>query len=182
MSKKLLSRLGEPQTKNILKQRVLIQTDENELEFVLEVKGVGYLSDSKSRDVTTTEHALEQIDTSVVLIIGGDDKESDYSGLSKQIKKKVAAIIYMGDDSNHILRHYSTANLLFAKASSIEEAVKMASFLARPNDVVLFSPACDQLVDSNMLGYRFKKEVKKLLTKSKNVENIFFKINVHKER
>ena len=174
MSKKLLSPLNEPQTINLLKQRALVQTDEHQLEFVTQVRGVGYVNDSKSIRVSETKNALEQIDAPVILIVGGNDKENDYSVLAKQVKQKVTAIIYLGQQSNHILQHYSTVDLLFAKADSIEEAVKMAYYFARPDDVVLFSLACDHSFDYKILGYRFKKEAKNLLMISKKVERRFF--------
>ncbi len=174
MSKKLLSHLNEPQTINLLKQRASVQTDEHQLEFVTQVRGVGYVNDSKSIRVSETKNALEQIDAPVVLIVGGNDKESDYSVLAKQVSQKVTAIIYLGEESSHILQHYSTANLLFAKAVNIEEAVKMAYYFARPDDVVLFSPACDHSFDYKVLGYRFKKGVNSLITISKKTERKFF--------
>jgi UDP-N-acetylmuramoylalanine-D-glutamate ligase len=58
--------------------------------------------------------------------------------------------------------------MLFAKAFTIEEAVQMAYFFANSKDVVLFSPGCNHTSDYKVRGYKFKKEVKKLLDVSKN--------------
>lgn len=163
MSGKPLFNATSSQKIDLLKQRALVQTDEHYLEFVAQVNGVGYINDSKSIRLKETLDSLKKIDASIVLIVGGEkDKENDYSILSKQIKEKVNAIIYMGENSDSILQHFSTHSMLFAKAASIEEAVQMAYFFANAKDVVLFSPGCDHAFDYKVRGYKFKKEVKGL--------------------
>lgn len=167
MSEKPLFNATSSQKIDLLKLRALVQTDEHYLEFVEQVNGVGYINDSKSIRLRETLESLKKIDASVVLIIGGDkDKGYDYSILSKQIKEKVCAIIYLGENSDMILQHFSTHTMLFAKACSIEEAVQMAYFFANAKDVVLFSPGCDHSFDYKVRGYKFKKEVKKLSASS----------------
>lgn len=162
MSEKPLFNATSSQKIDLLKQRALVQTDEHYLEFVAQVNGVGYINDSKSIRLRETLDSLKRIDGSVVLIVGGDDEGNDYSVLSKQIKEKVRGIIYLGQESDAILQHYSTQNMLFAKAFTIEEAVKMAYFFAGSKDVVLFSPGCNHPTDYKVRGYKFKKEVRNL--------------------
>ena len=159
MSEKSLSGSKSSQKLDLLKQRSFVQTDEHALELVATVNGVAYINDSKAIRITETLESLERMETSVVLIIGGDDDKTDYSVLSKQIKQKVNAIIYLGKNSDLILRHFSTHNMLFAKALTVEESVKMAYLFANSKDVVLFSPACDHYHDYKVRGYKFKKEV-----------------------
>src|ERR1043165_9243878 len=77
--------------------RVRSSEDDHQLEFVDEINGIAYINDSKSIRVTATRNALEAIETSVVLIIGGDDRDNDYALLSQQVKQKVVAIIYLGN-------------------------------------------------------------------------------------
>lgn len=163
MSGKPLFNATSSQKIDLLKQRALVQTDEHYLEFVEQVNGVGYINDSKSIRLKETLESLKRIEASIVLIIGGEkDKGNDYSVLGKQVREKVSAIIYLGEDSDTILQHFSTHAMLFAKAASIEEAVQMAYFFANAKDVVLFSPGCDHSFDYKVRGYKFKKEVKKL--------------------
>ena len=170
MSEKPLSNIKSSQKLDLLKQRALVQTDEHTLEFVAHVNGIAYINDSKAIRITETLESLERMETSVVLIIGGDDETTDYSVLSKQIKQKVSAIIYLGKNSDLILQHYSTHNMLFAKALTVEESVKMAYLFANSKDVVLFSPACDHYHDYKVRGYKFKKEVANLPGASKNAK------------
>jgi UDP-N-acetylmuramoylalanine--D-glutamate ligase len=124
------------------RDRVRSSEDDHHMEFVDEVSGIAYINDSRSIRLTATRNSLEAIETSVVLIIGGDDRDNDYSVLAQQVKQKVVAIVYLGTQSDKILKHYSNHSMLFAKAADIREAVQLSSAYARSGDAVLFSPAC----------------------------------------
>lgn len=124
------------------RNRVRSSEDDHQLEFVDEINGIAYINDSKSIRLTATRNALESIETSVVLIVGGNDVDNDYSLLAQQIKQKVVAVIYLGINSDKILSSYSSHKMLYGKALSIKEAVQMANAYAISGDVVLFSPAC----------------------------------------
>ena len=147
------------------RNRVRSSEDDHQLEFVDEINGIAYINDSKSIRLTATRNALEAIETSVVLVIGGDDKDNDYSILSQQIKSKVVAIIYLGTNSEKILKHYSSHKMLFAKASAIHESIQIASAYAMSGDVVLFSPGCPSYQEFDNYknrGNEFKQIVKGL--------------------
>lgn len=147
------------------RERVRSSEDDHHMEFVDEINGIAYVNDSKSVRISATRNSLDAIETSVVLILGGNDSENDYSLLGKQIKEKVVAIIYLGDNSNHILKHYSNHSMLFAKALNIKEAVQIGSMFAKSGDVVLFSPAClkhNEFDNYKTRGNEFKSIVKQL--------------------
>jgi UDP-N-acetylmuramoylalanine--D-glutamate ligase len=124
------------------RDRVRSSEDDHHMEFVDEISGIAYINDSKSIRLTATRNSLEAIETSVVLIVGGDDRDNDYSILAQQVKQKVIAIVYLGNQSDKILKHYSNHSMLFAKAMDIKEAVQLSNAYAKSGDVVLFSPAC----------------------------------------
>lgn len=124
------------------RDRVRSSEDDHQLEFVDEINGITYINDSKSIRLTATRNALEAIGTSVVLIIGGEDRDNDYSVLAKQIRQKVVAVIYLGEHTDKILKFFSSHKMLFAKVSTLKESVQVASAYALSGDVVLFSPAC----------------------------------------
>ena len=145
--------------------RVLSSEDDHQLEFVDEINAVTFINDSKSIRLTATRNALESIKTSVVLIVGGEDSDNDYSILSQQVKQKVVAIVYLGTSSEKILNSYSSHKMLFAKALTIKEAVQISFAYAISGDVVLFSPACSNshLFDNYQgRGNEFKRIVKLL--------------------
>ncbi len=144
------------------RERVRSSEDDHHMEFVDEVNGIAYINDSKSIRLTATRNSLEAIETSVVLIIGGDDKENDYSVLTQQVRQKVVGIVYLGINSDSVLKHYSTHNMLFAKATTIKEAVQIATAYCQSGDVVLFSPACAGSAADNYKtrGNEFKQIIK----------------------
>lgn len=147
------------------RNRVRSSEDDHQLEFVDEINGIAYINDSKSIRLTATRNALESIETSVVLIIGGDDRDNDYSVLAQQVKQKVIAIVYLGSYSDKILKYFSSHKMLFGKALTIEEAVKMSAAYALSGDVVLFSPACPSYHAHDNYknrGNEFKEVVKKI--------------------
>jgi len=157
---------NQTQQESLLQQRQRVQSsdDEHQLEFVAEVNGIAYINDARSIRLTATRNSLEKIETSVVLIIGGDDKENDYSVLAQQIKQKVVAIVYLGNYSDQILKHYSTHYMMYVRAASMQEAVTMASCYAKSGDAVLFSPACENAVDNYKIrGNEFKAIVQNLI-------------------
>jgi UDP-N-acetylmuramoylalanine--D-glutamate ligase len=148
------------------RERVRSSEDDHQLEFVAEINGVTYINDSKSIRLSATRNSLEAIDASVILIIGGNDKDNDYSLLSQQIKKKVVAIIYLGNESEKMLNHYLTHKMMFAKALHISESISIAAAYAKPGNAVLFSPACEnyQAFDTyKSRGNEFKEIVKKYI-------------------
>lgn len=124
------------------RKRVRSSDDDHQMEFVDEVNGVAFINDSKSIRLTATRNSLESIEASVVLILGGDDRDNDYAILGSQVKQKVVGIVYMGTNSDKILKHFSAHSMLFAKAENLKEAVQISAVYARSGDVVLFSPAC----------------------------------------
>lgn len=124
------------------RDRVRSSEDDHHMEFVNEIDGVCFINDSKSIRLTATRNSLEAIETSVVLIIGGDDRDNDYSVIGSQVKQKVVAIVYLGNTPDKILKHFSSHNMLFAAAINLREALQISRAYAASGDVVLFSPGC----------------------------------------
>jgi len=138
--------------------------DEHNMEFVAEVKGVTYVNDSKSSGVDQLVTSFESVDAQVLLIVGGYDSGNDYSIISTFKKKKLKAIIYLGNNEESILKNYKNDNSMFITAMSVEEAVKTAYWFGKKGDVVLFCPACPSNAFDNYKtrGDEFKKIVNTL--------------------
>ena len=138
---------------------------EHRLEHFLKVHGIEFVNDSKATNVNSTWYALESVPKNIVWIAGGIDKGNDYSMLMRLIKEKVKAIVCLGVDNTKL--HTAFDNLVknVVDASSMEEAVKTAYYLARNGDTVLLSPACasfDLFDNYEDRGNQFKKEVRDL--------------------
>jgi UDP-N-acetylmuramoylalanine--D-glutamate ligase len=114
---------------------------EHRLEFVRRINNVSYYNDSKATNVDSVWFALQSFKEPIVLFLGGRDKGNDYSRLSDLVRKQVKAIVAIGESADLVEQSFKSVTVI-KKASSMEEAVDLGSFLAQPGDVVLLSPAC----------------------------------------
>jgi UDP-N-acetylmuramoylalanine--D-glutamate ligase len=140
-------------------------TLEHRMEFVIAVRGVDFINDSKATNVNSTWYALESMTKPTVLILGGVDKGNDYSLLKDLVKEKVKAIVCMGVDNRKIHEAFQNDVPLMVNTSSAEEAVKAAFHFANKGDVVLLSPACasfDLFKNYEDRGKQFKEAVRDL--------------------
>jgi len=108
-------------------------------EFVREVGGVDYVNDSKATNLDAVEKALHAQTKPVVLIAGGKDKGFTFDPLRPLVKKKVRSTILIGEMAESIARAWTGA-AESEIATSLAAAVERAHAIARPGDVVLFSP------------------------------------------
>lgn len=138
---------------------------EHRLERFLKVHGIEFINDSKATNVNSTWYALESISKPIVWIAGGVDKGNDYSMLKSLAKEKVKAIVCLGKDNQKIHDSFKGVVKNIVDASSMEEAVKAAYYLARNGDTVLLSPACasfDLFENYEDRGTQFKQKVRNL--------------------
>jgi len=138
---------------------------EHRLEQFLKVHGIEFINDSKATNVNSTWYALESIPKSIVWIAGGIDKGNDYTMLKPLVKEKVKAIVCLGKDNSKLHAAFGKVLKNVVDASSMEEAVKTAYYLARNGDTVLLSPACasfDLFDNYEDRGNQFKEQVRNL--------------------
>ena len=138
---------------------------EHRLERFLKVHGIEFINDSKATNVNSSWYALESVHKPVIWIAGGVDKGNDYSMLQGLVTNKVKAIVCLGKNNAKLHEAFGDCVADIVDASSMEEAVKAAYYLARNGDTVLLSPACasfDLFENYEDRGNQFKKEVRNL--------------------
>jgi UDP-N-acetylmuramoylalanine--D-glutamate ligase len=108
-------------------------------EFVREVGGVGYINDSKATNLDAVEKALQAQSKPVILIAGGKDKGFTFDPLRSLVKEKVRSTILIGEMAESIRRCWSGA-VKSEIANSLADAVERAHAIAKPGEIVLFSP------------------------------------------
>lgn len=151
-----------------LKIREAVQTFESlehRMEFVVSIRGVEFINDSKATNVNSTWYALESMRKPTILIMGGVDKGNEYEMLRELVKEKVKAIVCLGIDNRKIHEAFQNDVPLIINTSSAVEAVKSAFHFANPGDVILLSPACasfDLFNNYEDRGDQFKKAVRDL--------------------
>lgn len=144
---------------------------EHRLEFVRELDGVKWYNDSIASSPNRTIAGLNSYNERIVLIAGGRDKHLDYDPIAKPIIEHVDTLIVMGETAekikNAVTRELENQKktLKIIKVANVEEAVKTAREIAKPNEIVLFSPAStsfDMFKNFEERGKKFKEEVNKL--------------------
>jgi UDP-N-acetylmuramoylalanine--D-glutamate ligase len=107
-----------------------------------EVAGVRYYDDSKGTNVGAAVTAVGGVpEPRVVLIAGGRDKLGSYAPLRAALEKKGRACVLIGEAADKIAEALQGAVVL-ERASTMQEAVRIAAKLAQKGDAVLLSPAC----------------------------------------
>lgn len=119
-----------------------LNTVDHRQEYVTTIDGVMYYDDSRAENVNATWFTFQNIVKPVVWIAGGDDSLTDFRDLKKVVKQKVRALVCVGGDNAKLKKAFQKDISDVFEVESIDEAVNLASLLAKEDDIVLFSPAC----------------------------------------
>ncbi len=104
--------------------------------------GVRWYDDSKGTNVGASVTAVRGVvEDRVVLIAGGRDKGGSYGPLVAALREKGRGAVLIGEAASLIKAAIGDV-VPVRVASSMTDAVRMASELAQPGDAVLLSPAC----------------------------------------
>ncbi|WP_414708743.1 UDP-N-acetylmuramoyl-L-alanine--D-glutamate ligase [Ramlibacter sp.] len=108
------------------------------------VDDIEYFDDSKGTNVGATVAALAGLgaDRKVVVILGGDGKGQDFSPLAAPVGRFARAVVLIGRDGPQIRAAIASCGVPLVDASSMDEAVRLATQRAHAGDAVLMSPAC----------------------------------------
>jgi UDP-N-acetylmuramoylalanine--D-glutamate ligase len=137
------------------------QAVEHRLEFVASIHGVEYYNDSKATNVDATSKAIASFPGNIHLILGGKDKNSDYTQLNALLRARVKAAYTIGSAAEKIEGQIAGATTVI-HAGTLEAAVDQAASQAVAGDVVLLAPACssfDQFENYEERGRVFKDAV-----------------------
>jgi UDP-N-acetylmuramoylalanine--D-glutamate ligase len=138
---------------------------EHRLELVKSVHGVEFYNDSKATNVDAAMKAIASFEGGVHLILGGKDKDSDYSLMAELLKERVKAVYTIGTAAEKIERQLQGV-VKIVQAETMQVAVTDAAKAAVSGDVVLLSPACssfDQFENYEHRGQVFRQLVSELI-------------------
>ena len=144
---------------------------EHRIEFVREIDGVKWYNDSIGTSPTRTIAGLNAFDEKIVLIAGGYDKHLDYTPIAKPIIENVSSLILMGATAPKIEEavkkelEAQNKKMPIYHCLTLKETVEKAKEVARPNEIVLFSPASasfDLFKNFEDRGNQFKKLVNEI--------------------
>ena len=134
---------------------------EHRLEYVATLNGIEFYNDSKATNVDATAKAVAAFSKGVHLILGGKDKNSDYTQLAQLLRERVCAVYTIGAAAAKIESHLRGVVSIHSCAT-LDKAVAAAAAAAHPGDVVLLAPACssfDQFENYEHRGRVFKELV-----------------------
>ncbi|HSV72159.1 MAG TPA: UDP-N-acetylmuramoyl-L-alanine--D-glutamate ligase [Chthonomonadales bacterium] len=136
------------------------------MERVAEVDGVLYINNSMCTNVDAAVRSLQAMHRPTVLIAGGRDKNTDFTPLGGAIARHVRRLVLVGEAAGLIEDAVRSSGFhAIDQATSLDEAVALASHAARPGDAVMLSPACTSFgmfADFEHRGRAFREAVHRL--------------------
>jgi UDP-N-acetylmuramoylalanine--D-glutamate ligase len=137
------------------------QAVEHRLEYVATINGVEFYNDSKATNVDATLKAVSSFSSGIHLILGGKDKNSDYTQMAQLLRARVRAVYTIGSAAAKIESQLRGVVSILS-CETLDKAVSAAGSAARPGEVVLLAPACssfDQFENYEQRGKVFKELV-----------------------
>lgn len=138
---------------------------EHRLEFCGEAQGVRFVNDSKATNVDSVEKALQSFHEPLSLILGGRDKEGDFSRLKGLVKERVARIYLIGEAADKVERQLGGIKPMH-RVARLEDAVERGLRETEKGGWVLLSPGCasfDMFDNYEHRGRVFKQAVAQLM-------------------
>ncbi len=135
--------------------------------------GVDWYNDSKATNVDATLKAIAAFDGGLWVILGGKDKNSDYSLLAAPLRTKAHGALLIGAAADKIAAQLN-GSVPLLRCGNLEAAVAEAHTRAKSGDTVLLAPACasfDQFENFEHRGREFKRLVQQLERKPRREIN-----------
>jgi UDP-N-acetylmuramoylalanine--D-glutamate ligase len=142
---------------------------EHRLEPVATIGGVQYINDSIATAPERALAALASFDEPIVLLAGGRDKELEWQEWSRQVLRRVKAVVLFGELAPllelYLRQGRSRGEPAIMRVETLEEAVREAAALAKSGDVVLLAPggtSFDAFADFAERGEAFRQVVQEM--------------------
>ncbi len=132
------------------------------LEHICTWHGINFINDSKATNYDAAEVGLASVDSPVILIAGGEEKDGDRTPWMTKIKAKAATVLLIGNAAPNFAQYlqevgYSNYEIVETLDKAIPRSAELAEQYSTP--VVLLSPACasfDQYPNFEVRGDRFR--------------------------
>jgi UDP-N-acetylmuramoylalanine--D-glutamate ligase len=155
------ARLAGASLESIRKAVEEFKAVEHRLEYIATINGIDVYNDSKATNVDATAKAIAAFPGNIHLILGGKDKNSDYTELNELLRARVKAVYTIGSAAAKIESHLRGV-VPIHPCETLDKAVAAIAATAHPSDVVLLAPACssfDQFDSYEHRGRVFKQLV-----------------------
>lgn len=141
------------------------------LELVRRINGVRWYNDSIGTSPIRTIAGLNSFQEEIILIAGGYDKKLDYTPIGRPILNKTKGVIVLGQTADKIIDAIEKESKIrnktvdIYKCKTLEQCIEIAKEIAKPGQIVLFSPASasfDMFKNFEERGEKFKELVNRL--------------------
>ena len=133
-------------------------------QFIRELDGVSYYNDSIASSPTRTIASIKSLEKKVNVILGGYDKNLDFTPLAEEGHAYLKNIILVGDTKykiKEVFNHLSETKEIHIPmfiAETFEDAVLLLKSISKDGDIAILSPACasfDMFKNFEARGDRF---------------------------
>jgi len=117
-------------------------------QFIREYEGVRYYNDSIASSPTRTLASIGSFERKVNIILGGYDKNLDFTPLAEEGYKYIENAVLVGDTKYKIQEAFNKAEeksgvyVPLLMAESFEDAVRILKSISKDGDTAILSPAC----------------------------------------
>jgi UDP-N-acetylmuramoylalanine--D-glutamate ligase len=111
------------------------------METVARHEQVRWVNDSKATNVNAASAGISSMEGPVILLAGGSDKDADFSDFGQLVRSRAKDVILFGA-TRHRLAEAIGDDHVTAIVDDLQQAVDLATLLAKAGDTVLLSPAC----------------------------------------
>lgn len=132
------------------------------LESICKINDVEYINDSIATTPDRTMTGLKSIDNSIILLLGGQDKNLNFKKLEQIINQKCRIVIIFGASRKKILKEISNVSAEIIEATNLKDATIQASKKAKQGESVLLSPGCasfDEFKNFSERGEKFQEYI-----------------------
>lgn len=147
------------------KQALNRLSTEKRIKYVASVRGINFLLDNFGYDLKGTLKSLQNLEGPIVWIFTNEEIAQYYHDFSSIVADRVKAVIALNRSCDELLHFFRNDVDFFADAKDVKIAVQTSLALAKPGDLVLFSPGSytDELAETwEHLITDFEDEVKAL--------------------
>ena len=130
--------------RNIIKNAVKeFKAVEHRIEYAANKNGIYYYNDSKGTNPDSTIKAINAMNRRTVLLLGGSDKNSDFTKLVKSFNKNIVYVVIYGQVREKIKQTLEENDWKeYSVVETMDEALKEVINHSKEGMNVLLSPAC----------------------------------------
>ncbi len=162
----LLAKIFEISNEAIKRSVISYKTFSHRLEVIYD-KEYTIIDDSKATNPHAAINAMKSLSKPLIIIVGGQDREANFSDLAYTIRERCKKAIILGETKDKIQKELDKVGFKnYITVEKMDEAVRETFNKIKTEDTILLSPGCpswDMYESYKKRGLAFQKNVNKYL-------------------